>query len=149
MATAVIERPHVLHTVKEYNVAVSALRRLLERNPKRGSREFEMLELLSLLVEDYETRNIPEPPLPSPPAVVDFMLKQKGLTRADLKRATTLEKNVTTKIVMAVFFQAQAPEELRDIPGMDRVEMFVSTGLGRLADSFARTLASGSGTSSS
>jgi len=73
----------------------------------------------------------------------------QGLTRADLKRATTLEKNVTTKIVMAVFFQAQAPEELRDIPGMDRVEMFVSTGLGRLADSFARTLASGSGTSSS
>ena len=103
MATAVIERPHVLHTVKEYNVAVSALRRLLERNPKRGSREFEMLELLSLLVEDYETRNIPELPLPSPPAVVDFMLKQKGLTRADLA------EHLGGKSRVSEFFAAKRP----------------------------------------
>jgi HTH-type transcriptional regulator/antitoxin HigA len=84
MATTVIERPHVLHTAKHYEVAVSALRELLERNPKKGTREFEILELLALLVEDYETRNIAEPPVPAPPAVVEFMLKQKGLTRTDL-----------------------------------------------------------------
>ena len=66
MATAVIERPHVLHTAKEYNVAVAAIRRLLDRNPKKGTRDYETLELLSLLVEDYETRNIPEPPIPAP-----------------------------------------------------------------------------------
>lgn len=84
MATAVIERPHVLHSAREYNVAVAAIRQLLERNPKKGTREYELLELLSLLVEDYETRSIPEPPTPEPTAVVDFMLKQKGLTRADL-----------------------------------------------------------------
>jgi len=35
------------------------------------------LELLSLLVEDYETRNIPEPP-PSPTTVVDFMPRACG-----------------------------------------------------------------------
>lgn len=84
MVTAVIERPHVLHSAKDYNVAVAAIRQLLERNPKKGTREYEILELLSLLVEDYETRNIPESPTPAPAAVVDFMLKQKGLKRADL-----------------------------------------------------------------
>jgi HTH-type transcriptional regulator/antitoxin HigA len=43
-----------------------------------------LLELFTLLVEDYETRHIPEPPVPSPQAVVDFMLEQHRLTRADL-----------------------------------------------------------------
>jgi HTH-type transcriptional regulator/antitoxin HigA len=84
MTTAVIDRPHVLHTAKEYNHVLAAIQELLERNPKKGTREYEMLELLSLLVEDYETRNIPEPPVPAPAAVVEFMLEQKGLTRADL-----------------------------------------------------------------
>ena len=87
MATSVIDRPHVLHTAKHYDAAIAALRDLLERNPKKGTREFETLELLSLLVEDYETRKIPEPPVPAPTAVVEFMLKQKGLSRADLTEA--------------------------------------------------------------
>lgn len=84
MATAVMERPHVLHSAMEYNAAMEALDQLLDQNPKKGTREFELLELLSLLVEDYESRNIPEPPVPAPAAVVEFMLGQKGLTRSDL-----------------------------------------------------------------
>ena len=81
---SVMERPHVLHSAMEHNAAMEALDQLLDRNPKKGTREFELLELLSLLVEDYESRNIPEPPAPAPAAVVEFMLEQKGLTRADL-----------------------------------------------------------------
>lgn len=84
MATAVIERPRVLHSAKEYDVALAAIQELLKRNPRKGTREYEILELLSLLVEDFETRNLPEPPVPTPAAVVAFMLEQKGLTRADL-----------------------------------------------------------------
>lgn len=86
MGTATLElsRPRVLHNEKEYRVALEATRKLLERNPTKGTREFELLELLSLLVEDYETRHIPEPPVPSPQAIVDFMLEQRGMTRADL-----------------------------------------------------------------
>lgn len=84
MAPAVIERPRVLHSVKDYNAAVKEIHRLLDLNSSKGSTEYDALELLSLLVEDYETRNVPEPPMPSPPAEVQFMLEQKGLTRTDL-----------------------------------------------------------------
>ena len=84
MGTATLSRPRVLHNEKEYRVALEATKKLLGRNPTKGTREFELLELLSLLVEDYEARHIPEPRLPSPQAVVDFMLEQRGMTRADL-----------------------------------------------------------------
>jgi HTH-type transcriptional regulator/antitoxin HigA len=76
--------PHVLHNVKDYNVTLNEIHRLLELNPVKGSREYDTLELLSVLVEDYETRNIPEPALPTPQSAVEFMLEQKGLTKSDL-----------------------------------------------------------------
>lgn len=82
--TLAFSRPRVLHNEKEYRVALEATQKLLERNPTKGTRAFEMLELLTLLVEDYETRHIPEPPVPVPQAVVEFMLEQRGMTRAEL-----------------------------------------------------------------
>ena len=86
MGTATLEpsRPRVLHNEKEYRVALEATRKLLERNPAKGTREFELLELFALLLEDYEARHVPEPPVPAPQAVVDFMLEQRGMTRAEL-----------------------------------------------------------------
>ena len=84
MPAAVLDDPHVLLSAKEYREAVALVRNLLEKNPKKGTRGYMQLELLSLLVEDYERRNIPEPPVPTPTAVVDFMLKQKGMSRSDL-----------------------------------------------------------------
>ena len=38
MATAVMERPHVLHSAMEYNAAMEALDKLLDQNPKKGTR---------------------------------------------------------------------------------------------------------------
>lgn len=84
MATAGIDRPRVIHSTEDYNAAVAEIHRLLDLNPQKRSQEFDALELLSVLVEDYETRNIPEPPAGKPQSIVEFMLEQKGLTRADL-----------------------------------------------------------------
>ena len=75
---------YVLHTPREYRNAVSTIRQLLEEKPRKGSEEHSMLELLGVLIEDYENRNVPEPPVPAPTAIVEFMLEQKGLSRADL-----------------------------------------------------------------
>lgn len=79
-----VQQLYVLHNAREYKNALALARQLLEENPKRGSEGHQQLELVTLLIEVYEARHVPEPPIPTPTAVVEFMLEQKGLTRADL-----------------------------------------------------------------
>lgn len=77
--------PHLLRTDEEYEAAVEEVDALLDADPHRGTKEFERLEFLSVLIEEYEDAH--EPPSGAgvtPQGVVDFMLEQKGLTRADL-----------------------------------------------------------------
>ncbi|HET7228910.1 MAG TPA: hypothetical protein VFJ16_02875 [Longimicrobium sp.] len=58
---------------------------LLDREPQRGAEEFERLAFLSVLIEEYEDEHEPKDGWEaSPQSVVDFMLEQNGLTRADL-----------------------------------------------------------------
>jgi HTH-type transcriptional regulator/antitoxin HigA len=54
-----IRPPRVLRTDDEYDAAVAEIDRLLDLNPQAGSDEYDRLELLSLLVEDYDSRNNP------------------------------------------------------------------------------------------
>jgi HTH-type transcriptional regulator / antitoxin HigA len=77
--------PHVLRTWPEYESAVAEVDRLLDAEPQPLSEEYDRLELLSLLIEDYEARHNPitEAGL-TPQDVVDFALEQHGLSRADL-----------------------------------------------------------------
>lgn len=84
MPNALTREPHVLHTAKDYNAAMALIHALLKKDPPKGSREYRLLELYTLLVEDYEARHYPEPPDPSPQRMVDFMLTQHALTRANL-----------------------------------------------------------------
>jgi HTH-type transcriptional regulator/antitoxin HigA len=76
-------KPHLLRDRFEYETAIHEVEALLEANPKRGSAEYERLEFLSVLVEQYEDEAFPIDQ-PTPQAVVDFMLEQKGMSRADL-----------------------------------------------------------------
>ena len=80
-----IPTPHVLRTTEEYDVAVAEIDRLLDLDPQPFTEDYDRLELLSLLVEDYDARHNPiDDGDLTPQAVVDFMLGQKGMTRADL-----------------------------------------------------------------
>lgn len=78
-------RPHLLRDEREYDAAVTGIDRLLDADPRPGTPEHERLEFLSVLVEDYEDRTIPQPGAVSPAEAVDFMLDQRGLKRADLQ----------------------------------------------------------------
>jgi HTH-type transcriptional regulator / antitoxin HigA len=77
-------RPHLLRDEHEYDAAVAAIDRLLDADPRPGTPDHEKLEFLSVLVEDYEDRTIPQPGAVSPAEAVDFMLDQRNLTRAHL-----------------------------------------------------------------
>lgn len=77
--------PRVLRTQEEFDAVVAEIDRLLDLNAEPFSAEDERLELLSLLVEDYESRHNPiDDRNLTPQDVVDFMLDQRGMTRADL-----------------------------------------------------------------
>jgi HTH-type transcriptional regulator/antitoxin HigA len=80
-----IPSPHVLRTQDEYNAAVAEIDRLLDLDPKPFSDDSDRLELLALLVETYEAQHdrIDLSDV-TPQDVVDFMLDQKGMSRADL-----------------------------------------------------------------
>lgn len=77
-------QPHVLRNEAEYNLAIEEIDRLLDADPPKGTADYERLEFLSVLVEDYEDRHFPMGDDVSPQEAVDFMLEQKGLDRSDL-----------------------------------------------------------------
>ena len=59
---------------------------LLDHDPTPGTREHERLELLSVLVRAYDEDHYPMGAAATPQAVVDFLLEQRGMTRAELAR---------------------------------------------------------------
>jgi antitoxin component HigA of HigAB toxin-antitoxin module len=68
-----------------YAIAVREADALLDLDPQPGTEPFERLEFLSVLIEEYEDeRKTDDGWQSTPQAVVDFMLEQNGLTRADL-----------------------------------------------------------------
>lgn len=79
-------RPHVLRNEKELQVATAIVEALLDRDPRSGTREHEILEFLSVLIEAYESESEPElgSGQPTPQDIVDFALEQRGLARSDL-----------------------------------------------------------------
>lgn len=76
--------PHVLRDEAEYERAIAEIDALLDADPGAGTADFERLEFLSVLVEEYEERHYPMAEDVTPQEAVDFMLEQKGLVRSDL-----------------------------------------------------------------
>ena len=78
------ETNRAIRSAKDYRQAVAEMDALLDRAPVRGTREYDRLELLSILVEAYETEHDPIDESGTPQDVVDFMLEQRDMTRAQL-----------------------------------------------------------------
>jgi HTH-type transcriptional regulator/antitoxin HigA len=77
--------PHVLRSEEEYDGAVQRIDALLDRDPPPGSEDHDLLEFLTVLGEAYEAEHYPpEMFATTPQDVVDFMLEQKRMQRADL-----------------------------------------------------------------
>jgi HTH-type transcriptional regulator / antitoxin HigA len=69
----------------EYQQAIQRLDTLLDRNPEAGTADGEQLESLTVLIEAYEAKHYPDEMFATNPQdVVDFMLAQKEMQRADL-----------------------------------------------------------------
>lgn len=73
----------VIKTEAEYKDALSTLQEFLNLDPDSGTKEAEHLELLSLLVRDYESRQFSFPP-PDPVEAIKFRMEQQGFSQRDL-----------------------------------------------------------------
>lgn len=71
----------ILKTEEAYNAAVHRIEEVFDAKP--GSAAFDELELLSLLVKDYEDRYYPMPE-PDPIAVMKLKMDEMGLKNKDL-----------------------------------------------------------------
>lgn len=89
MATAMLDftTPHVLRNAREYRAAVREIDALLDAEVRRGTREWDRLKFLSVLVEAYEEEQDPIARFEAggtPQSAVDFALGRRGMTRAEL-----------------------------------------------------------------
>ena len=73
----------VIRSEDEYQDALDELNRLMALDPDIDSPEGEKLELLALLIEQYESRLYPAG-TPDPIEAILFRMEQQGLTPQDL-----------------------------------------------------------------
>lgn len=73
----------VIKTQKDYNKALKNVESLMDRDPKVGSSEANKLELLILLIKDYEGKHFPVE-APDPIEAILFRMEQEDLQPRDL-----------------------------------------------------------------
>jgi len=73
----------VIKTEEDYEAALAAIESLLDLDPAPGTPDADRLELLTLVVEDYESRAAPLT-LPDPIQAIRFRMDQQGLKQSDL-----------------------------------------------------------------
>lgn len=73
----------VIKTDAQYEAVMAEVEKLVGLDPTPGTLEADRLELLSLLVKDYEVRHFPISK-PDPIGAIRFRMEQQGLTHRDL-----------------------------------------------------------------
>ena len=72
-----------IKTVDQYNQALARVYDLMQTEIKEDSSESDELEILSILVKEYETEHYPIP-APNPLEAIKFRLDQMGLSEKEL-----------------------------------------------------------------
>jgi len=73
----------IMKTQADYEKALENIETLMDRDPKPGTPDANKLELLILLVKDYEAKNFPTES-PDPVDAILFRMEQRNLTKRDL-----------------------------------------------------------------
>jgi HTH-type transcriptional regulator / antitoxin HigA len=82
----------IIKTSKEYNQALERLEQIFDA--KQGTVEGDELELLSLLIDNYEKENFPID-LPDPIEAIKFRMEQLGYKTSDLARVLGFRSRVS------------------------------------------------------
>ncbi len=68
---------------KQYNDALARVYSLMQKDIKPNSKESDELEILSILVKEYENKNYPIPK-PNPLEAIKFRMEQMGMSESEL-----------------------------------------------------------------
>jgi len=79
-------RIKVIHNEEACEAALRDLEILIDANPLPGTTKFEELELVALVIKDYEDKRYPMNP-PDPIEAIRFRLEQQGQTRKHLEQS--------------------------------------------------------------
>ena len=90
-------RPRPIHSKTAYLRAIRQVERLMA-TPDLGRVESEMVELFSLLIEQYESIEHPTP-ASTPAEVLDHLIDARGGTKAQLARETGIAPSVITNVL--------------------------------------------------
>jgi HTH-type transcriptional regulator/antitoxin HigA len=82
----------VIKTEKEYKLALERLEQIFDA--KKGSKSGDELELLSLLIDNYEQSKFPID-LPDPVEAIKFRMEQLGYNQKDLSKIIGLKSRVS------------------------------------------------------
>ncbi len=75
----------VIHSEAQYNKALDRAFELLQQDLLKGSKEYNELELLSLVLENYEDQVHTVPP-PNPIEAIRFRMEQMGVSESELNK---------------------------------------------------------------
>ena len=70
-----------IRTEKDYELALMRLEKIFDAKP--GTKEGDDLEVLALIIEDYEDKNYPIDP-PDPIEAIKFRMEQMNMNQSDL-----------------------------------------------------------------
>src|SRR5229473_3401476 len=73
----------VIKSEKEHEAALAEISALIDRDPDPGTAEADRLELLTLLVENFESNTFPKR-VPDPLEAIRFRMEQQNLKQRDL-----------------------------------------------------------------
>ncbi|MDY6929961.1 MAG: plasmid stabilization protein, partial [Pseudomonadota bacterium] len=73
----------IIKTAEEHEAALERLMVLMDADPQEGSPEADELEVLAMLIEQYEQHRFPID-LPGPVTAIRFRMEQQGLKNKDL-----------------------------------------------------------------
>ena len=74
-----------IRTKKEHKAALARVYELMELDPAEGTPQLDELELLAMVVEEYEDEHEPVLP-PNPIEAIKFRIDQMGLKESDLSK---------------------------------------------------------------
>ena len=89
--------PRPIRSRTAYHRALRHVERLMNK-PHLSPPESEMVDLLSLLIEQYEAVEYPTPEC-SPAEILQHLLEARGITKAQLARDTGIPRSVITNVL--------------------------------------------------